>query len=114
MEPVLHTIVSRMGVSNRGKNYVAFKLRSNPRLYDEGICRGIDTEVFYPDKDIFKPEEEATFVRMCAECPVMELCQEWGLVHERYGVWGGLTPFRRQQERKRRGWMVSDPRGFGM
>ena len=109
-----HKVMDERGVTNRGRNLRAFKLRWNPELTERAGCAGLDTELFYPDKDIFSPEEEKLFARMCIECPVMLMCLEWGLVHERSGVWGGTTPFRRQQERRALNIQVSDPRGFGM
>jgi len=105
-----HRVLESWVHNTRGRALKVFKLQYNPRLGEEGVCRGIDTEVFFPDKELFRPEEEAAFVRMCAECPVMEMCQEWALAHERYGVWGGLTPYRRIIIRKQRNWEIADPR----
>jgi WhiB family redox-sensing transcriptional regulator len=34
----------------------------------------------------------------CADCPVLARCREHALVvHEPYGVWGGLTPRERDR-----------------
>ena len=90
---------------------VAFKLKLDASMYKQAGCRGLDTELFYPDRDVFTKDEESMFQRMCVECPVMLQCLEWALVHERYGVWGGTTPSQRQRERRRRGWVVNDPDG---
>ena len=49
------------------------------------------------------------FERMCIECPAMQACLEWGLAHERYGVWGGTTPPMRHKIRQRIGWDLTDP-----
>lgn len=87
----------------------AFKLEWNKEISEQAGCRGLDTELFYPDRDVFTRDEERMFARMCVECPVMLMCLEWGLAHERYGIWGGTTPVMRQRERKRRGWVVNDP-----
>jgi hypothetical protein len=99
-------------VRKRGKGFKAFKLRWNPQLTEKAACKGLDIELFYPEKDIFTPEEENIFGRMCIECPVMLMCLEWGLVHEKSGIWGGTTPYRRQQARKSLGIQVTDPRGI--
>ena len=109
-----HKVLEQKEVTNRGKRLTAFKLQWNPKLTEQAGCKGLDTEIFYPEKDIFTLEEERIMGRMCIECPVMLMCLEWGLVHERSGVWGGTTPFRRQQERRALNIQVSDPRGFGM
>ena len=33
-------------------------------------------------------------------CPILERCQSWGLEHEDYGTWGGLTEWDREHLRK--------------
>jgi hypothetical protein len=111
IKPKYHRVVDKKVSTNRyGKEVTAFKLRWNPELTEQALCRGIDTEIFFPDKDIFSREEEQTFVRMCSDCPVMEMCLEWAVAHERSGIWGGTTPIRRTHERKMRGWLLTDPR----
>ena len=113
MEIKYHRIIETSQTKNHsGKGLRLFKLRWNPELTKKAACKGLDTELFYPDRDVFSPEEESIFARMCAECPVMEMCLEWGLVHERSGVWGGTTPYRRQVTRRALNLQVADPRGF--
>jgi hypothetical protein len=112
MEIKHHKILEQGHVRNRGKGYKALKLLWNRALTEKAACKGLDVELFYPDKDLFSPEEERVFARLCSECPVMEMCLEWGLVHERSGIWGGTTPFRRQAVRREIGIQVSDPRGL--
>jgi hypothetical protein len=107
-----HKVLEKREVRNRGKGLTAFKLRWNPQLTEQAGCKGLDTEVFYPEKDIFTPEEERIMGRMCIECPVMLMCLEWGIAHERSGVWGGTTPYRRQQVRRAMGIQNTDPRGI--
>ena len=49
-------------------------------------CAGIDPEQFFP-------EDEATLaaaVRICADCPLQDVCRELGLARGESGVWGGL------------------------
>ena len=111
-KPEHHKVIEQKQARNRGKDIVSFKLRWNPQLTEQAACKGIDTEIFYPDKDIFTPQEERLFERMCIECPVMLMCLEWGLAHERSGIWGGTTPFRRQAVRKALNLQVTDPRGL--
>lgn len=105
-KPAHHKIKEQKELS-RGN--MAFKLEWDKTVNEQAGCRGLDTELFFPDRDVFSLEEERIFARMCVECPVMLKCLEWGLVHERYGIWGGTTPVMRQRERRRRGWVVSDP-----
>jgi hypothetical protein len=114
MEIKHHRVIESREVRNRGKGFQAFKLRWNPELTEGAACKGLDVELFYPDRDIFTLEEEKLFARMCSDCPVMEMCLEWGLVHERSGIWGGTTPYRRQAARRTLNLIVSDPRGIAM
>lgn len=109
--PEFHTIVSETNSKNRyNQGLVSYVLRYNTRMWDRAICRGIDTEIFYPVQELFSREEEKMFERMCTECPIMMACLEWGLAHERYGVWGGTTPPMRHKIRKRIGWGLTEPK----
>lgn len=109
--PEFHTIISETTNKNRYSNgLTTFVLKYNARLWDRAICRGIDTEVFYPVQELFSRDEEKMFERMCTDCPIMMACLEWGLAHERYGVWGGTTPPMRHKIRKRINWGLTEPR----
>lgn len=59
-----------------------------------GACRGVEeSRFFHPDNERGTERErrEAGAKRVCATCPVLELCREHALrVREPYGVWGGL------------------------
>ena len=49
-------------------------------------CAGINPDQFFP-------EDEATLAaarRICAECPLQDVCRELGLARAESGVWGGL------------------------
>lgn len=110
MKPEYHEVmgVRQMG-KRHGKPITRYFLRYNARMMSKGMCRGIDTEVFYPPKDLFTRDEERMIDKMCAGCPIKQACLEWGLAHERYGVWGGTTPAMRNRLRSRVGWDVTDP-----
>lgn len=108
--PEFHQIVSEKNSRNRyNKGLVSFVLKYRPSLWDRAACRGIDTEVFYPAQELFTRDEERMFERMCTDCPIMMACLEWGLAHERYGVWGGTTPPMRHKIRKTIGWGLTEP-----
>lgn len=109
-QPKHHRIVSVKGSENRyGKRLRAYVLRYNAELWKGAICRGIDTDVFYPQKELFSRDEERMFKRMCGDCPVVQACLEWGIAHERYGVWGGTTPPMRHKIRNNLGLAIADP-----
>lgn len=109
IRPEYHKILEEKTLSVRNRGGTAFKLQWNRKLAEGAACKGLDTELFFPDKEVFEPDEERLFASLCIECPVMLMCLEWGIAHERSGIWGGTTPYRRHLERKRRGWLVTDP-----
>jgi WhiB family redox-sensing transcriptional regulator len=66
---------------------------------EEGTCRGVDPEVFFPISD----DEAWRAKEICTVCPVKADCLVYSLENrERYGVWGGITE-RERQEMFRRG-----------
>jgi len=104
--PKYHKVISEK-VNNLG--LTVYTLRYNPELFANAKCRGIDTELFYPPRDKFSREEEQYFSeRLCGGCPAREACLEWGMVHERHGIWGGLTAFRRDLKRRAFKWAFND------
>ena len=109
IRPEWHEIIEEKEIGNLRRLGTGFRLKWDKRLNEEAGCRGLDVELFYPERDVFTADEERMFQRMCIECPVMLMCLEWGIAHERYGVWGGTTPAMRHRERKRRGWVATDP-----
>jgi WhiB family redox-sensing transcriptional regulator len=52
----------------------------------DGACRGLPYGWMFPDHWATALERKA----ICATCPVVDACREYGL-DEHHGVWGGLT-----------------------
>jgi hypothetical protein len=100
--------------NNRKRGLIQYVLRYNPNLFKGAVCAGVDTEVFYPAKELFSADEERMFTRMCTDCPAMDACLEWGIASERWGVWGGTTPPMRAKIRKELGVEVADPTISGL
>ena len=106
IQPRFHRIRKVLRLNSR----VYYTLVYNPRNFTDAKCYGVPTEVFYPPQDKFSPDEERYIRnRICGGCPVIEACGEWGLAHERYGIWGGMTPAMRERERKKRKWGLTEP-----
>jgi WhiB family transcriptional regulator, redox-sensing transcriptional regulator len=64
-------------------------------------CRGEDAAVFfapnYFEKRSEKDAREAVAKRICARCPVQDLCLAYALrTREPHGVWGGLNEMERR------------------
>jgi WhiB family redox-sensing transcriptional regulator len=106
VQPQYHRVVSKKIMAD---GFVQYILKFNPRLFERAQCRGIDTELFYPVQEKFDlAEERYITTKLCGNCPVKEACLEWGLAHERFGIWGGTTPFRRRSMRKARRWLLNE------
>lgn len=67
---------------------------------DEAGCRGIDPDVFFPDR----PSDPALAAKaICRGCPVRTQCLEFALATRLdHGVWGGLTELERRSLRRSR------------
>jgi hypothetical protein len=88
---------------------------AHPKFTGEEPCTEVGTEVF--DNDRLNGNETVSEImersrlarKLCDQCPIKNECAEWGIAHERYLMWGGLTPRERERERTRRKWIVVTP-----
>lgn len=46
---------------------------------------------------------------MCVNCPILGSCQEWGIAHEEFSIYGGLLPDERVWIRRQRGQALATP-----
>jgi hypothetical protein len=106
--PKYHRIMQQKIV----KGLIYYRLNYNAEVMSEGACRGSNTEMFYPEIVQYTRVETKFYDKLCKDCPIKQACLEWGLVHERQGVWGGTTPDARVGIRKMLGWAVTDPHTF--
>lgn len=59
------------------------------KWWDLGACRGLDSQIFYPDDDDDAAEAAKS---VCATCHVRSACLDHALAaREKAGVWGGAT-----------------------
>jgi len=58
--------------------------------FDEAACTDIGIELFFEESKTPTIEEKMV-MKLCRSCPVQKDCLEWGLHHEAFGIWGGLT-----------------------
>lgn len=65
----------------------------------EARCRGLDPEMFFPERGDHAGELRA----ICGECPVIDPCRDWALHHESLGFWGGTTEAERRRIRRELG-----------
>lgn len=73
-------------------------------------CASIGIEPFFEDPDTGTFTNLNMVKTICSGCPVQNKCTEWGLHHEKYGIWGGLTPHERNALRKKLNIMLVEPK----
>jgi WhiB family transcriptional regulator, redox-sensing transcriptional regulator len=62
-------------------------------------CRGAPINLFYPEGAEISHEALA----LCERCPVKQECQDYGVVFEDWGIFGGLTATERKKIRNNQG-----------
>ena len=67
-----------------------------PAWFAAAACATAPIDWFFPDRG----QDSSRAKDICAACPVRELCLEHFL-HERHGIWGGLSERERRRVRKR-------------
>ena len=68
------------------------------RWRELAVCRGIDLEVFFPERG----ESAEPARRVCAACPVRQPCLDYAITNRiTDGIWGGLTERERRALRSR-------------
>lgn len=71
-----------------------------PYWWLRAACRGMDTSIFYPEKD--RKANDAHAKRICQACPVKDQCLKYALeTGEKHGTWGGMTTTERNNYRRR-------------
>jgi len=69
--------------------------------WEEAACRFTDTDSFYPEGAGEALAQNRVLRRICQECPIVNACANYAVVHEKHGYWGGLSPRDRWDIRKR-------------
>lgn len=70
-----------------------------PWLVD-AACRGLDADLFYPDKG--RTDEAAAAKTVCRRCTVRAECLDYAMRNvEKYGIWGGFSDRERRALRRR-------------
>lgn len=79
-------------------------MSKKPWEFENSLCSEIGTELFYIE-DGYKEAREVNLEykmakKLCNGCVNLLDCADWGIKHEAFGIWGGLTPIERRQIRK--------------
>jgi len=81
-----------------------------PWEYEDPSCASVGGDFWFPEFDTDalsivnateKKAESRVAKSVCNGCVHKSECQQWGLQHERYGIWGGLGERDRFFVRKR-------------
>lgn len=70
---------------------------------DLAACRG-RIDLFFPRsfRDTYERSKADRAIAICNTCPVIDRCRFYALhAHERFGIWGALTPDGLRDERRR-------------
>jgi len=66
-------------------------------------CARMGVDVFYQAYDNKNTAQEVRDLKeFCSNCNILAECMEYAIKHERYGFWGGTTPYERRTIRSRR------------
>lgn len=68
----------------------------------DAACKKVNPDLFYADHHTMEGRiMQSTALNICRKCSAREACMEYGLMYERYGVWGGMTEIERHRYRQR-------------
>jgi hypothetical protein len=68
-----------------------------PKLTGEEACLNVEPDLFFSEFALDIAKAKAT----CSSCPLIQLCADYAIKHENYGVWGGLSADERYEARGR-------------
>jgi hypothetical protein len=58
-------------------------------------CLSTDPEIFFPEREDKIAVRLAS--RVCAMCPIVEDCLDYGIENEDFGIWGGASSLERKR-----------------
>ena len=62
----------------------------------DGACVGDERNLWFPDAG----GSTRAARQVCARCSVKQQCLDYALVHEEFGIWGGMSPEQRNRYRR--------------
>jgi len=72
-----------------------------PREYEAPLCAEVGGDLWFPEvggdvRNVLRAKS------ICERCQHRLECAEWGINHERHGIWGGLGAAQREVIRTKR------------
>lgn len=96
-------------VTARGIGQVKAVMMPYPQPQELAVCKDDPAWVVEGYEQNSTSHIVQEMIRRCKTCPLVIQCREWGIAHERHGVWGSTTAEDRRQIRKDRRQIVVDP-----
>lgn len=72
-------------------------------------CNGVAGVDFFDGS----PEAQFRARALCAKCPMQQICDDWALNHEEFGMWAGRTARQRKRRRLELGITLHRPEACG-
>jgi WhiB family redox-sensing transcriptional regulator len=88
-----------------------------PWEYENPSCASVGGEFWFPERSLrddeitlfsYSSPEVLLAKSVCNSCIHKKECMQWGLEHERFGIWGGLTEGEREPIRKQLNMLVEE------
>lgn len=80
-----------------------------PRWTGGEPCQQMDPSQYFADPAEGIYLYPQALLDACQTCPSLDPCREWGIAHERDGVWGGMSPSERLAVRLATGVVLDSP-----
>ena len=83
-------------------NVFTYSIKLTEAIAEHGdpICRTTDPDAWFPEVGEGNSKPMRYAKAMCAECPVMVQCRDYGIANnEQHGIWGGLDTIQRNRIR---------------
>ena len=66
-------------------------------------CKGINTDLFFQEDELLRRKHiEIRYIRqICFTCPIRRECYQYGYTKERWGMFGGVTSWERNEIAKK-------------
>lgn len=79
-----------------------------PWKFENPVCKEVGVDAFFAGDEDDPQSLDSNILnnqlakKLCQTCEHVVECAEWGLHHERYGIWGGFSPHELILLRRRR------------
>ena len=67
--------------------------------WDRANCKGLNTDLFFLEDDLLRHRYiQIRYIRqVCFSCPIRKECYQYGYQKERWGMFGGVTSWERNE-----------------